>query len=118
MRVAIDHCTIVKGLLFKTTYYAVDLSVAFTHEETQIIRQRKLEKTVLLERRPATAKVDDRDDKFTLTVGRLQHGPDRFLAATPAHAKLYQEELLAALNELKGWLTLNADEGGRTVVEF
>jgi len=118
MRVAIDHETVRKGLLFKTTYYVVICSVHFTHEETQIIRQRKLEKSVLLERRPATAKVDDRDDKFTLSVAHLQRGPDRFMTATPAHAKLYQEELLAALEQLKGWLSLNAETGDRTVVEF
>lgn len=118
MRVSIAHETIRKGLLFKTTYYAVDCTVAFTHEETQIIRQRKLEKSVLLERRPATAKVDDRDDKFTLAVTHLQKGTDRFLTATPANAKLYQEELLAALEQLKIWLQANADEGEKIVVEL
>lgn len=118
MRVSIDHDTVHKGWLFKTTYYAVDLSVHFTHEETQIIRQRKLEKAVLLERRPATAKVDDRDEKFILTVSTLQRGTDRFLTATPAAAKLYQEDLLAALEQLKQWLNLNAETGERTVVEF
>ena len=118
MRVSIEHHTIRQGLLFKTTYYAVHCSVAFSHEERQIIRQRKLENSVLLERRPATAKVDDRDDKFTLTVATLVAGPDRFLAANPGAAKLYQEQLLAALEQLKSWLTLNADTGQRTVVEF
>lgn len=118
MRVSISHETVRQGWLFKTTYYAVDLQVHFTHEETQIIRQRKLEKSVLLERRPATAKVDDRDEKFTLAVGMLQKGTDRFLTATPATAKLYQAELLIALEQLKGWLSLNAETGERIVVEF
>lgn len=118
MRVSIEHATVRRGFVLKTTYYAVDLSVHFTHEETQIIRQRKLEKAVLLERRPATAKVDDRDDKFTLTVAKLQAGTDRFLTANPAAAKQYQAELLIALEQLKVWLTLNAETGERTVVEF
>jgi len=118
MRVYIEHHTIQKGWPFKRTLYAVDCTVHFTHEETQIIRQRKLEKSVLLERRPATAKVDDRDDKFTLTAQHLVKGTDRFVAATPATAKLYQEELLGALENLKGWLMLNAETGERTVVEF
>ena len=118
MRISITHETIRKGWLFKTTYYAVNLTVAFTHEETQIIRQRKLEKSVLLERRPATAKVDDRDDKFTLLVSSIQNQTDRFLTATPAEAKLYQEELLGALENLKGWLGLNAEEGEKIVVEI
>ncbi len=118
MRVSIKHETIRKGWLFKTTYYAVDLQVHFSHEETQIIRQRKLEKSVLLERRPANAKVDDRDDKFTLSVADLQKGTDRFLAATPAHAKIYQDDLLAALSQLKDWVSLNADEADAIVVEI
>lgn len=118
MRVSIEHHTIRKGMVMKTTYYQVACSVAFTHEETQIIRQRKLEKSVLLERRPATAKVDDRDEKFTLTVAHLQRGPDQFLCATPAHAKLYQQDLLSALEQLKNWLMLNAETGERKVVEF
>jgi len=118
MRVSVEHHTVQKGLLLKTTYYAVDCSVAFSHEETQIIRQRKLEKSVLLDRRPATAKVADRDDKFQLTVARLQKGVDRFLCETPATAKLYQEDLLAALEQLKVWVSLNAEEGKKTVVEF
>lgn len=118
MRVSIEHHTVQRGWLFKRTFYAVDCTIHFTHEETQIIRGRKLEKSVLLERRPATAKVDDRDEKFTLTVATLQRGTDRFLAANPGHAKLYQQELLGALEQLKSWLMVNAETGERTVVEF
>lgn len=118
MRVSIEHQTVRQGMLFRRTYHAVDLTVHFTHEETQIIRQRRLEKSVLLERRPATAKVDDRDDKFTLLVGHLGGTKDRFLTANPSAAKRYQDELLVALELLKDWLTDNADEAARTVVEF
>ena len=53
MRVSITHHTIRKGLLFKKTYYEVHLTVAFTHEEKQIIKQRGLLKTKLVDRRPA-----------------------------------------------------------------
>jgi hypothetical protein len=118
VRVLISHETQQRGLLFKTTYHVVQLDVHFTHEERQVIRQRKLEKTVLLERRPANAKVDDRDDKFTLLVGHLGKGPDRFLTANPGEAKAYQAQLLIALEQLKDWVTLNADEADRTVIEF
>jgi len=118
MRVSIKHATVQTGLLFKTTYYAVDVTVHFTHEETQIIRQRKLEQSVLLQRRPATAKVDDRDDKFTLLVAHLKQGTDRFLTANPASAKLYQQELLLALEQLKVWISLNADRSDNITVEL
>jgi len=119
MRVSINHNTIKKGLLFKTTYHEVQLDVAFTHEEKQIIRQRGLLKTKLVDRRPATAKVDDRDEKFELRVEHLIDGrTDRFLCATPSKSKIYEEELLAMLQQMKLWLDDNAETGTRTVVEF
>lgn len=118
MRISITHHAVRRGLLFRRTFYAVDLLVHFTHEETQIIRQRRLEDAVLLERRPATAKVDDRDDRFILRVAHLTSGADRFLTATPAAAKVYQAELLEALEQLKLWLGANAEVAERTVVEL
>ena len=119
MRISIEHHTIRKGLLFKTTYYEVHLTVAFTHEEKQIIRQRNLLKTKLVDRRPATAKVDDRDEKFELRVEHLMDGrTDRFLCATPSKAKIYEDNLLAMLSQMKLWLDDNAETGSRTVVEF
>ncbi len=119
MRVSITHETVRKGFVLKTTYHEVLLEVAFTHEEKQIIRQRKLEKTRLLARRPATAKVDDRDEKFELRIEQLMDGKvDRFLCATPSQSKIYEENLLDVLAQLKLWLQDNADSAGRTVVEF
>ena len=119
MRVSIDHHTVRKGLLFKTTYYEVHLSVAFTHEEKQIIRQRGLLKTKLMDRRPANAKVDARDEKFELRVEDLMDGrTDRFLCATPSKSKLYEEALLGVMEQMKLWLGDNAETGSRRVVEF
>lgn len=119
MRVSITHNTVIKGFLFKTTYYEVQLEVAFTHEEKQIIRQRNLLKTKLVDRRPATAKNDDRDEKFELRVEHLIDGKtDRFLCATPSKAKIYEEDLLAMLQQMKLWLSDNAETGTRIVVEF
>ena len=119
MRVSIDHHTIRKGLLFKKTFHEVHLSVAFTHEEKQIIRQRGLLKTKLVDRRPANARVDDRDEKFELRVEHLMDGrTDRFLCATPSRSKIYEEDLLTVLNQMKVWLDDNAETGTRTVVEF
>lgn len=119
MRVAIDHATVRKGLILKTTYYEVGLQVHFTHEEMQIIRMRSLDKTKLLDRRPANARVDDRDEKFVLRLGDLLNGQiDRFLCATPSKAKIYEEDILAAMSQIKLWLDDNAETGERTVVEF
>ena len=119
MRVSITHHTIRKGLLFKKTFHEVHLSVAFTHEEKQIIRQRGLLKTKLVDRRPADAKNDARDEKFELRVEHLMDGrTDRFLCATPSKSKIYEEGLLAVMQQMKLWLSDNAETGTRTVVEF
>ena len=119
MRVSISHHTVRKGLILKTTYYDVRLSVAFTHEEKQIIQRRGLLKTKLLDRRPADAKNDARDEKFELRVEHLMaEQSDRFLCANPSKAKIYEEALLDVLGQMKLWLDDNAETGTRTVVEF
>ena len=119
MRVSITHHTIRKGLLFKKTYHEVHLTVAFTHEEKQIIKQRGLLKTKLVDRRPADAKNDARDEKFELRVEHLMDGKtDRFLCATPSRSKIYEEDLLAVMQQMKLWLSDNAETGTSTVVEF
>jgi len=119
MRVSITHHTVRKGFVLKTTYYEVRLVVAFTHEEKQIIRQRNLTRTKLLDRRPATAKNDDRDEKFELRVEHLLDGrTDSFLCATPSKAKIYEDMLLEVLGQMKRWLDDNAETGERIVVEF
>jgi len=119
MRVSITHHTIRKGLLFKKTYHEVHLTVAFTHEEKQIIKQRGLLKTKLVDRRPADAKNDARDEKFELRVEHLMDGrTDRFLCATPSKSKIYEEDLLAVMQQMKLWLSDNAETGTSTVVEL
>jgi hypothetical protein len=119
MRVTITHHDIRKGFPFPKTYYEVRLTVALSHEEKQIIRQRNLTQTRLMNRRPATAKTDDRDAKFELRVGNILNGQtDRFLCATPSAAKIYEEELLRMLEQVKLWVTDNAESGTRRVIEF
>jgi len=119
MRVSIDHEIIQKGLLFKRTYYQVSLTVHFTHEEKQIIKQRNLTRTKLVDRRPADAKVEDRDEKFELRVEHLIYGrTDHFLCATPSKSKIYEEQVLAMMEQVKLWIDDNAETGTRKVVEF
>jgi hypothetical protein len=119
MRVSLSHHTVRKGILLKKTYHEVHVSVAFTHEEKQIIKQRGLLKTKLVDRRPADAKNDARDEKFELRVEHLMDGrTDRFLCATPSKSKIYEESLLAMLQQMKLWLEDNAETGTPTVIEF
>jgi hypothetical protein len=119
MRVSLKYSPVKRGLLFKKTFYEVACTVLFSHEEIQILRQRNLLKTKLVDRRPATAKVDDRDEKFVLLINDLVNGKtDRFLLANPSAAKLYEETLLDALRQLKLWISDNAELADDFVVEF
>ena len=119
MRVSLKHGSVVRGLLFKKTLYEVSCTVLFTHEEIQILRQRNLLQTKLMDRRPATAKIDDRDAQFALLINDLINGKtDRFLLPNPSAAKRYEETLLMALQELKLWISDNAELGDDFVVEF
>jgi len=119
MRIKINHTTKQVGLLFKKTFIEVAVTVLFSHEETQIIRQRNLTKAKLMTRRPATAKVDDHDERFELIVRDILNGKvDRFLLSDPAAAKRYQETLLETLAQLKLWISDSAELGDDFVVEL
>ena len=119
MRVTIDHSEVRRGLLFKKTFHVVTLTVAMSHEEKQIVRLRRLGGVKLLDRRPADARVDDRDQKFELRVEHLLNGrPDAFFCATPSAAKIYEDELLRMLTQLKAWIGDNAEGAPRRVVEL
>lgn len=119
MRVVIDHSEVRKGFPFRKTFHRVSLTVAFSFEEKQIIRQRRLGTVKLMDRRPADAKVDARDEKFELLVKHLLNGAtDHFLCDTPSAAKIYEDELLRMLAQLKVWIGDNAEPGSRIVVEL
>ncbi|MEJ8560605.1 hypothetical protein QTO30_04735 [Yoonia sp. GPGPB17] len=97
----------------------VSVEVQFNHEEIQILRQRDLLNAKLADRRPANAKVDARDDKFELRVSDIVNGKrDVFLTENPSAAKIYEEQLLGTLHQLKLWIEDNAEMGSRTVIEF
>jgi hypothetical protein len=119
MRVSVKHETVRRGAIFKKTFYEVRVTVLLTHEESQIVRQRSLLETKLMDRRPANAKVDDRDSKFELFVKDIMNGKtDRFLCATPSDAKRYEERMLDTLSQLKLWISDNAETSEGIVVEF
>jgi len=43
---------------------------------------------------------------------------DAFLCATPSASKIYEEDLLSVMQQMKLWVSDNAETGTRTVVEF
>ena len=119
MRVTVTHHIVRRGFILRTTYYEVQLTVFFSHEEKQVIQMRGLADTKLLDRRPATAKVDDRDEKFELRLGHLMDGrTDHFLCATPSKSKVYQEDILGVMEQVKKWIGDNTEMGDKIVVEL
>jgi hypothetical protein len=127
VRVSIEHTQETKGLLRKTTFYIVCLTVEFSEEEKSIIQQRKLERDIILER-GAPANVDEEKhanrgllskaitaatkgldaNHFHLTIGKLLAGTDRYALATPLEAKEYEAEIKDKLTALKGYIMGNA----------
>ncbi len=101
-----------KGFVFGKKLHGVELSVAFSDEETAIISERKLGSVVLMDRdAPAdvdaekhanrglakmvmTAAVSGGDaNHFGLTFNKLLRGPDVYFFSTPIEAKGYMAEL-------------------------
>lgn len=119
MRIKIEHHQVRGGGLFHRIYHEVWTTVDFTHEERQIIRQRRLADTMILDRRPANARDDDPDEWFVLTLRQLIHRkPDRMRLASPSEAKAYEARLVDALQLVKGWLDANADPAPGRVIEL
>lgn len=115
MKVDIAHQESSKGLIFKKPLYGVSLSVVFSEEEQQIIKQHKLKDRIVLSR-PLSAdlnfeKYGDREDKFFLRIGTLLNGTDIYYADAPSDAKEYEANLIESLRDLKDFLDENAEVG-------
>jgi len=119
MRIKIEHQEVRAGFPFKRPYFEVHLTADFSHEEKQIIRQRRLEDHLLIERWPADAREEDDPDWYALKVGHLiERKPDRFRCKTPSEAKIYEAKLVETMRLMKAWLDENADPAGTTVLEI
>ena len=119
MRVKISSDELRSGFPFKRSLVEVSVTVDFTHEEKQIIKQRELGEHILIERWPADARGDDEAEWYALRVKHLlERKPDRHRTANPSDAKTYQAQLTAALQSLKLWLEDNAELDGGTVFEL
>ena len=101
-----------KGLVFRKTLHGVQLSVQFSEEERAIIKERNLEKVILMERGiPADVDEDKVQNRglmkqmaiaatsgtdalgFHLTFRKLLRGPDTYFFHTPIEAKGYIDTL-------------------------
>jgi len=131
MKVTISHVQKTTGLIRKTTFHGVAVKVDFSTEELAVIRERRLEGDVVLERGyPAdmsdmaiekhanrglgrkllTAAVSGADaNNFDLTVNKLIKGEDVYFFGTPVEAKEYENMLKNGLVTLKNWIVGNAE---------
>ena len=117
MRVSIQHNQKSSGWIFKQPYIEVATSVAFSEEELAIIRSKKLQKFVLLERGPdfIVCKRFENDQAylnslsgFEMSVAKLMKGTDTFNCETAVHAKNYEAQVTEALKTLKEFIVGNA----------
>lgn len=131
MKVTINHVQKTSGLIRKRTFHGVSVWVEFGAEELAVIRERRLEKDLIIERGyPADmsdAKIEKHANKclggrllkaavsgtdslhFDLTVQKLMKGEDVYFLNTPMEAKAYEEEVKNGLVMLKNWIVGNAE---------
>lgn len=119
MKIDIKHSTHTTGLIFKKTFHKIDLLVELTDEEKAIIKERKLEKHVIMELPdPASFESKNNDWGFDLTFGSLLSGKFWYDVNTPAEAKAYQEKLIEKLKVAKDYLQNNATTAEDTSIEL
>ena len=129
MKVSINHQEKTTGMLRKTTFHGVEVSVQFSEEERSVIEKRDLKYDIVLERghsadvsdtkaeakenrglgrKLLTAAVSGKDANWTdLTINKLMAGPDLFFLKTPLEAKEYEDALKGRLVQLKDYIVGN-----------
>ncbi|MCA0869281.1 hypothetical protein LCL97_00445 [Seohaeicola saemankumensis] len=112
MRVKIDHSEKKIGLLRRRKFYCVTIEVDFSEEERQIIRERRLKRDVVLERKPSAELAvyeNDPPEKFWLLISDLLKGPDTWMANSVLDAKQYADEVENLMPTLKGYIVGNTE---------
>lgn len=129
MRVSFEHKEITKGLFKKKVYIEVRTTVQFSDEELAIIKNRKLEDFIVLERDPDLIDPRGKDKEsldlciregvFNLTIGKLMKGKsDGYHTSSPVHAQSYEDKLTAKLKELKDFIVGCAVKPESKTIEF
>lgn len=123
------------GMLRKTDHYYVDVTVTFTEEEKQIIKQHKYHDQLLVQRvnkqtekeMPTSlmgkAALIAKTSAFGLNDGHLRvhlllKGTDSHSLPDPLSARQYQEEVVGALRHLKEHLGAQAAGTEDTSIEI
>lgn len=118
MQVSISHDEYSTGLIFKKKWPQVTVRVIFNEEEKSIIRERKLEKIIVMER-GWPAHMGAMPGDFNLSIGGLlKNNLTEYTLETVYLAKQYEIELTERLKRLKEFLDENATTGGTTTFEL
>ena len=118
MKIDIKNSTYTKGLVFKDTFYKLELNVELTEEEKAIIKQRKLEDTIIWKLPPPASFPQDDYDGFNLLIANLKGGYFWYDFKSPAEAKVFQEELIEKLKIAKQYLQNNTTTAQDTSLEI
>ena len=108
------------GFIKKTKQYTVTLTVLFSDEEKQVIKEAKFEKYVLVER-PVRAGIKDNSmpDIWHLRVSKLLDGkPDEYEFDTIVEENDYNDALMPALKNLKNNIIVHGRPVENTSVEL
>lgn len=125
------------GILLKEQRYYVTADVHFSQEMKYVIAQRRLAKKVIMERKPpvgaryrtrvngvyslttkilVAAGLAKADFSWNLTIGMLLMGPDTYAWPTVVEAKIYTQQLHAALEDMKEYITSSANLAENTSI--
>lgn len=114
----IKNSTHTKGLVFKDTFYKLDLHVELTEEEKAIIKERDLGGMIIWELPNPASVTHYPEQGWDLIFNSLVHGHYWYDFKTPHDAKLFQEELVDKLKIAKQYLQSNATTAQDTSLEI
>lgn len=108
MQATITHSTTTQGMMTKTTYFSVGISVQFSPDEASVIQRYDIGSLEILDREhPASLrKSNNPEGAFNMRVSHLVRG-DTYLCATPLEAKTYDSKLRDALSKVKAYIDAN-----------
>jgi hypothetical protein len=112
MKVDIGHSEVQKGFLKKTTYHVVRVSIQFSEEEKQIIKQHNLMDYTVLDRDISVDRDPhgEKEGHMPLLVDDLvSFSYDEYLLLTPGEAKNYEAALIDGLKNLKDLIENNTE---------
>ena len=120
MKIDIKNSTHTKGLVFKDTFYKLDLHVELTEEEKAIIKERDLGGMIIWELPNPASKAGEfgHEIGWNLIFNNLKGGHWWYDFKKPAESKVFQEELLIRLKRAKEYLDENASTAEDTSIEL